>query len=133
MTYAKAQHQGEDWYGALRRLRTVLINSRVGARKGGEKDGIQAAHECPVTGVMNSAMKGFNQESNRISNCGNFILARGQRVDSRRRDQGQGAREQVISAAKVSNDDGLTRKGRGEAGFQILMREALQGLVRNWG
>lgn len=31
MTYAKAHLQEEAWYGALRRLRTVLINSRVGA------------------------------------------------------------------------------------------------------
>lgn len=33
-------------------------------------------------------------------------------MDWRRRDQCQGAREQVISAAKVSNDDDLTRKGQ---------------------
>ena len=31
MTYAKAQRQEEACCGALRRLRTVLINSRVGA------------------------------------------------------------------------------------------------------
>lgn len=33
-------------------------------------------------------------------------------MDWRRRDKGRGTREQVISAAKVSNDDDLTMKGQ---------------------
>lgn len=42
-------------------------------------------------------------------------------------------RGRVISAAKVSNDDDLTKERAEEAGFQIPTRAALQGFVRDWG
>lgn len=39
-----------------------------------------------------------------------------------------------MPAGKASNDDMAGQgSGRGEAGFQIFVREALQGLVRDWG